>query len=237
MRIVKAPDAPTARAQAGQALNTFFSAHQNQPILFLISGGSSLEALQCIDTLKWTVAVTVGVLDDRFSQDPAINNYLQFSKTVVYQNALGQGVALLSSVPRPGETVAGWGAGYNQILTSWLEAHPDGLTLALMGIGTDGHTAGIMRYPNEPATFKKLFVDTDKKVVGYDATGRNRLPLRMTSTIPFLKSIDLAIVYAVGITKKAALIKVLAARGTLWQTPARVVRDMKAVWVFTDQEI
>ena len=103
------------------------------------------------------------------------------------------------------------------------------------GIGEDGHTAGIMPYPENSALFKSLFDDPEKWVVGYDAEGRNEHPLRVTVTLSFLREVvDHSIVYAVGDGKKEALRQVLAETGTLWQTPARIIHEMRNVMLFTD---
>ena len=62
--------------------------------------------------------------------------------------------------------------------------------------------------------------------------------MRVTTTFPYLLYVvDYSIVYAVGEEKKEALKRVLQDKGTLEETPARVIRDMKNVYLFTDQDI
>lgn len=237
LRIKAFSSAQIARQKAGRKVSELFLSSQDKSTLFLISGGSSLDVLPEIEPQALSSNITLGVLDDRMSTDSQINNFLQFTKTPLYPAAKKLGVLFLSSVPAYGDTVEAWGEKYNQVLENWFNSHPNAITIALMGIGADGHTAGIMRCPDNPEMFKKLFIDTDKKAVGYDATGRNPYPLRMTLTIPFIKIIDHAVVYTVGETKKEALVKSLAPSGTLWETPGRIILEMPDVWLFTDQKL
>ena len=72
------------------------------------------------------------------------------------------------------------------------------------------------------------------KTKRYDAEDKTPIPLRVTATLPFLREVDGAIVYAVGDQKAEALQKVVAHEGTLFSTPARVLKQMKSVTLFTD---
>lgn len=103
------------------------------------------------------------------------------------------------------------------------------------GIGEDGHTAGMMPYPEDPALFQSLFVDTDRWVVGYDAEAKNTCPKRVTATIPFLRNIvSESIVFMCGSEKRAALERVVNREGTVAKTPALILHEMKSVHFFTD---
>jgi len=50
---------------------------------------------------------------------------------------------------------------YESSLFEWAKKHPEGKIIATMGIGFDGHTAGIMPYPENPETFARLFEDKE----------------------------------------------------------------------------
>jgi len=69
---------------------------------------------------------------------------------------------------------------------------------------------------------------------GYDAKERNEYPQRATITLPFLREIDHSVMYMVGMEKKDALSRMLNAKGMLFETPARIVHEMKEVHIFTD---
>ena len=79
-----------------------------------------------------------------------------------------------------------------------------------------------------------MFDDPDQWVVRYDAGEKSPYPHRVTVTLPFLRQVDASIVYACGKEKQGALIKTLKLRGTLAETPGRVIQEMKKVDLFTD---
>jgi 6-phosphogluconolactonase/glucosamine-6-phosphate isomerase/deaminase len=108
--------------------------------------------------------------------------------------------------------------------------------IAIMGIGSDGHTAGIMPFPKNHTLFQKLFEDEDRWVVSYDAEDKNPYPLRITVTIPFLKkNVQQVIAFVVGQEKSTALRYVIATDESVAKTPARVMREIPAtVQLFTD---
>jgi len=49
-----------------------------------------------------------------------------------------------------------------------------------------------------------------------------------------LRMVDHAVVYVVGEEKRATFERVLAENGALAETPARIIREMKDVRLFTD---
>ena len=101
-------------------------------------------------------------------------------------------------------------------------------------MGPDGYTAGIMPYPKNEYLFNKQFEDENKWVVSYDAGKKNQYPLRVTTTIPFLKLIDISVMYVVGKEKADVLKKVLSDDIPHNIFPATVIKEMKKVFLFTD---
>ena len=124
-------------------------------------------------------------------------------------------------------------------LRQWREEFPKGKVVAVFGVGLDGHTCGIIPDINPEKTkskelFKNRFNDTDKWVVGYD-DANNEYKERVTITMPFIKEqVDHAVVFVSGENKRKALDNLLASEGDINKTPARVLRDIKDVEVFTD---
>jgi 6-phosphogluconolactonase/glucosamine-6-phosphate isomerase/deaminase len=51
----------------------------------------------------------------------------------------------------------------------------------------------------------------------------------------FLKSIDHVVMYVVGGSKKTALDAALLEKGKLNIYPARIIHEMRDVWLYTDQ--
>jgi 6-phosphogluconolactonase/glucosamine-6-phosphate isomerase/deaminase len=116
----------------------------------------------------------------------------------------------------------------------WLREHGDGKVIITQGVGPDGHTAGILPYPNDQDEFQNLFVDTERFVIGYDAGNRSPLPLRVTVTVPFLARVDESILYACGEVKRSSLEGTMGPEGSLAEIPGRVIHTMRHVTVFTD---
>ena len=68
-----------------------------------------------------------------------------------------------------------------------------------------------------------------------NAEEKNKFPLRVTVTLPFLRhEVDEAVVYATGKEKKEAIERVRASVGTLAETPARILHEMRNAQTFFD---
>jgi 6-phosphogluconolactonase/glucosamine-6-phosphate isomerase/deaminase len=92
-----------------------------------------------------------------------------------------------------------------------------------------------MPFPEDKKQFDKIFTKTDKWMIGYNAGAKSNLPLRVTATVPFLtKVVDHTIAFMTGKEKKAAFKKIQAEEGENHITPARIMREMKDVELFTD---
>lgn len=204
------------------------------PILLLCSGGSALDLFRDIQEDCFGSHITIGVLDERYSRDEAVNNFAQLRNTDFFKTAVCAGVRYIDTRPQEGETMERLAHRFERELHTWRKNNPEGVIIITQGIGPDGHTAGIMPFPEDPERFHELFENQDVWVRGYDAGNKNQHPLRITATITFLKTINHSIVYCVGENKRAALKQVIAEQGTCAGTPARVIRDMKNVTFFTD---
>jgi len=88
----------------------------------------------------------------------------------------------------------------------------------VLGVGDDGHTASL--FPGQPT------VDiADRFVVAVGKTeGRE---MRLTITAPVIEQARAAFVLAVGAKKTAALERVWSVSGSLRDTPARVIRNVR----------
>lgn len=208
------------------------------PCLLLLSGGSAFTVYEYIDPSSLSPLVTIGVLDERYSTDPKENNMAQLQQTSFYARATEHGCGVIDTTVHGSETQEELATRFHAALVDWKNHNPQGVIIATVGIGPDGHTSGILPFPENPQMFSNLFETTDKLVVGYDADGKNPYRYRVTTTYPFLKGyIDHVFVYAVGENKRDALTKVKSETGTYATTPARVLRDMKDVSLYTDINI
>jgi len=215
MKIFRYKTKEEAKQAAARKLNQLLGA-QEEPILFLASGGSSLKLLEGI---RLENHVTVSVLDERYSPDPAINNFAQLFKII-------QPEKFIDTRVRPQETLQQLAERFEQGLREWKRKNPNGKIIITQGMGSDGHTAGIM---------PGVSFDDKRWVVGYDAKEKSKFPLRVTTTYSFLRDqVDYSIAYITGEEKRNAFKKLLAEKGRLIETPARIMREMKQVEIFTD---
>ena len=236
MDIQTSPDAKTAAQKAATALSEAVASYKDQPVLFLCSGGSSLGVLPLIKTDIFGANTTIGMTDERFSTDPAINNFLQLSQVQFYKDITARGAAHFDGVPQNGEELEAMGKRYDAFLKTWHKDHENGKIVVLLGIGPDGHTAGMMPYPEDERAFGFLFEDGDVWAVGYDAGNKNQYPKRVTITMPVLRRTDMVVTYACGENKKNALTQALTA-GEFYKLPARIMRDLPHCLLCTDQEV
>ena len=244
--------------KTSDAVNAMLEREFGGPVIFLLSGGSSLALLSRIRAELLGPHITVMMSDERLSTDPKINNFAQMMATPFYENAAARGCAFVDTrpafakAPAVGkpladksagkaavmETVEELGARMHNSLNDWRAANPQGRVIMTQGVGPDGHTCGIMPFPSDEQKFKALFEGEGKWAVGYDASGKSEHPFRATVTISLLRNgVDESVAYAVGSGKKHALKRATAGDIELWKTPVAVMREMKKVTLFTDQHI
>lgn len=207
-------------------------------ILLLLSGGSSLALLDNIDYVNLGSQVTVTVLDERYSANPSENNMAQIASSKFYIKAKRAGCGFIDTRVQNNETQEQLASRFNNDLVTWIRQNPTGKIIATVGIGEDGHVSGIMPYPEDSALFNRMFdnKNDEELITSYDASGKNPYPKRVTTNINLIRKIDTAISYVIGENKKEALKKINDQDGSLNETPARVLREIKgSVFLFTDQ--
>ncbi|MDO8633452.1 MAG: 6-phosphogluconolactonase [Candidatus Wildermuthbacteria bacterium] len=219
MEVVRCKTKEEAIKNAGKKLNELFLSHQHSPVLFLSSGGSSLELLDEVEEQYLSHNLTVGMLDERMNVDPEASNSSKFRKTSFFAKLEAKNI-LLVDIFKEGFT--------------FREKYPQGKVIITQGVGADGHTAGVFPFPEDEKKFQDLFEDKERLVVEYDAGGKTEYSSRVTVTMPFLRKVDHSVVYMVGEDKHDALERVLAEEGTLHETPGRIVREMRDATIFTD---
>jgi 6-phosphogluconolactonase/glucosamine-6-phosphate isomerase/deaminase len=203
----------------------------------LLSGGSALSLLERVKAENLGKNITLSGLDDRYSTDPEVNTYSQIASLGFYKDAMERGAEQIDLRVKEGETISAMAGRMEKSLRDWREKNFNGFIIATQGVGPDGHTAGIMPYPEDPEQFKEMFEDPSHWVTGYNAGDKHKYPDRVTTTMPFLRDqVDHAIVYMAGNDKHEAFRRVSIPDGSLAETPARIIKEMKGtVEVFTDQ--
>lgn len=218
-------------------LNECLKSSKNHPVLLMLSGGSSLELLAGIEMRNIGKNVTITVLDERYSSDPAVNNFSQIEATEFYGKAEKRGIDYIDTSIRAGDTPKKLAQRFEKRLRSWIRRNPKGRIIVTQGIGPDGHTAGIMPFPENPKRFQKLFNQGRSWVISYNATKeKTPYPFRITVTYNFLREqVDCAVAYATGKQKKRAVKKLVAKKGSEADTPSRILLEMEDASLFTDQ--
>jgi 6-phosphogluconolactonase/glucosamine-6-phosphate isomerase/deaminase len=226
----------TPAQDAARRVHELLLEHQHTDVLLLLSGGSALTVLEQLDTTPLSERMTISVLDERYTFDDNASNFSQLTKSAFFERARKQHVNVIDPRPAEDEDLLDTARRFDLALKHWHITHHDGIVIATMGIGTDGHTAGILPHPNNPETFTELFHHQTRCVKGYHVDQRvSPYQDRMTVTNTYLlRHVDHAIVYVVGEEKHSALGAVCVKDGEFHKTPARILNSMRDVALYTD---
>lgn len=212
-----------------------FQEEGNTDVLFLSSGGSALEALDSIDEDVISPLLTIGVLDERFDPSNRVSNYMQLRKTTFYKRAVARGCRLIDTSTKKGQTQEELADFYETELLNWRTLHPKGVIFVTMGLGSDGHTAGIMPFPEDRERFKKLF-ESSRLVVSYDAGTKNPYPNRITVTMSFLRKVNAASIFIVGAGKGPVFRRLIESEDCA-EIPGCIMKSLSRGTVHVDREL
>ena len=231
--IFRDADVETLTAEAGEYLNTLLSENKNSPVLLLLSAGSALPLLNFVGISSLGPNLTITMLDDRFSQDPAVNNFARLQKTEFYKDALESNANFFGTLPRKDDTLASLANRQDHNLRRWRAENPFGKIIATLGMGPDGHTAGVFPFPEDSNQFHKLF-ESESWAVGYNVGEKNPHKERVTVTLTFLKQVDYALGFVLGKPKESRLERVIKRQGEVFELPAMAWHRIPNVKLFTD---
>jgi len=220
----------TPEKDAGNSLSDIFSKYKNEQILLLMSGGSAFSLLDYFDLSLINPNTTLGLIDERFSTNPNISNYIQLTNTKFFQQAIANRVKKLDFQIKQNDTLESTALRWDYEIKNWINNNPNGKIIATLGIGEDGHTAGIM-----PGTYEVNF-NSDKLALGYTVPKEiNQYTERITTTYTFLKKINNAIVYAVGPKKTKIINLITNNESNATETPSYIFKEMQFVKIFTNK--
>lgn len=220
---------------AANYLSRIVSDNSDRKALLLVSGGSALKILGEINPKYLGSNITISTLDERFSSDESVNNFLQIKNTEFFKRALSSGCNFLETVPKKDQSLESFASEINLAFKNWKNSNPNGVIIITQGMGPDGHTAGIMPYPDQVDEFNEIF-DTNEFVVGYSCGDKSKFSDRITVTPKFLiDEVDYSILYVVGIDKKSKLQELFTSNSEVWDLPISIIHAMKSVEIFTDQ--
>lgn len=233
MQIKRFETKEEAAAAAGEALNKLLADAKGTPVLLLLSGGSALSILGYISPSTLGENLTVTMLDERFSQDPEINNFLQLQKLDFYAQAQEANVNFIGTLPRPNENMDDMRARLEIAVKKWQDDNPKRKIFTTLGMGADGHIAGIFPYPNDVKFFENTF-ENHHLIAGYKAIGKHKHEDRITAALPLFKLIDEAIVFIWGAVKKAKFDELIKGKSQPHILPAVGIFETKHFQIFTD---
>jgi 6-phosphogluconolactonase/glucosamine-6-phosphate isomerase/deaminase len=225
----------TPLEDAVYALNTILANQAGTDILLLLSGGSALALAAHIDPALLSPQVTLTMLDERYTTDPHHSNFAQLTALPLGDILSTHAVSYIDTRPQPGESLDDTERRLDLAFKHWHITHHTGTVIATMGIGDDGHIAGVLPFPEDPTLFTSLFLSEHRCVRGYQTTpDKNPHTKRLTTTLSYLKKhVAHAVVYAVGESKRTAL-KALGGDAPIAQIPARILGVLPEVQVYTD---
>jgi len=218
-----------AAQKLGQDLSRKLASLKKIKSLLLLSGGSASKALRYIDGNALGRKLTIGVLDERYDPTNQNSNFWQLAQTNFYQKAKKAGCQLIDTSVKEKQTQKELAEFFEKSLRRWKTKNPEGIIIATIGMGPDGHIAGIMPGLRN---FNKVF-RSQQWIAAYDAGNKNPIPLRVTATITFLKLIDLAFAFICG-KGKAAAFKKIGRSKTMASLPAQVLQKIKKATIYTD---
>ena len=221
----------TPAVEAGSELSNMLLANTNIPLLLLISGGTAASVIEHVDTTLMGDHITLGLVDERFSKDPKVLNKTVLETSEFLTDGVKYGAHVLVIAIEDKESSDAVADRWEDQLRTWINWYPKGKIFAVLGIGEDGHAAGIMPNVKDVDFYGSRLALA--YTIGKEVSEHTE---RITVTFTFLKTyVDEAIVYAVGPKKHKAIDAFLADGTDPVSIPAAIFKEMKSVKFFTDK--
>ena len=233
--MIKVHTSGTPTDEAARALTKKIKEYKGKDMLLLFSGGSSLAIVDHIHPRILTKHCTVSVLDERFTFEKGAGNFSKLTQTAFFKYIEKKGIPYIDPRPHEGETLEETAKRFDLALKHWHITHDDGVVLATIGIGPDGHTAGILPISDEEM-FSKLFLKSNHCAVGYEVAPEiNPNTKRITTTATYLtRHVTYGCLYATGTQKRPILKKLLHEDIAITHMPAQVLKKIPNADLFTN---
>lgn len=191
-------------------------------VFWLLSGGSNIGvSVDVMDkiSIKLSKNLTIGLADERYGELP---DYPESNWTKLMAAGFKAKQATLKPLLKEGLSFEQAVEKYQNIIVDGLKNND--LVLAQLGIGEDGHIAGIL--PDSPAA-----LEIKSLVCGY----QSQPFLRLTLTFKALKRVDIAYVFAFGKNKFDALSSLASQDLQPIKQPAQILKQIPKVCIYNDQ--
>jgi 6-phosphogluconolactonase len=190
-------------------------------VLWLVSGGSNIQAsVQIMGSIseEQSRRLTVTLADERYGEPGhQDSNWEQLiaagleGKQAKLQPVLQAGTDFETTVKEYDQAIA--------------QAFADSdVVIAQLGIGADGHVAGIL--PESPAAREATALAAGYATPPYQ---------RMTLTFPALRRVNAAYAFAFGEPKLQALIALQSGKQPLTELPSQILNELPEAYLYSDQ--
>jgi 6-phosphogluconolactonase/glucosamine-6-phosphate isomerase/deaminase len=190
-------------------------------VLWLVSGGSNVPASVSVMLnvpARLSRNLSISLIDERWGKPG--------HKDSNWQQLLQAGFdgkrASLLPVLRPGSAFKQSIKDFGDLIKRAFDEND--IAIGQLGIGADGHIAGIL--PGSAAA-----QESKDLAAGYEAPPLKRLTL----TFPALRRLDSAYVFAFGGPKRQTLESLRTRKTGLSEQPAQILKELKEAYVYNDQ--
>jgi 6-phosphogluconolactonase/glucosamine-6-phosphate isomerase/deaminase len=219
MHFILTSDWEEGIADLGQRLQAELTGGKR--VLWLLSGGSNIAAsVRVMDKIQGELTQNLSLMlgDERYGEaGHDDSNWAQ-----LLQAGLNPGKATVYPVLQADLTFEGTLERFNRLANQALAEND--IIIGQLGIGPDGHIAGIL--PETEAAHQE-----SELVAGYDGGQYKRLTL----TFPALLKIDASYTFAYGESKREALTNLQAGALELAKQPAQILRELPEAYIYNDQ--
>lgn len=234
----------TPAQEAGKQISSSIQEHVGDTVCIL-SGGSALDVVEYIqpgkkcfhnDCHKMTCDIsecrTIFIMgDERVSREPDINNFLQLQRRYIHHPILN---SVIQTVPKENQSAKDFAHTIEETFFSILTELNNPKIILLLGVGTDGHTAGI--FPLSKTVFQETY-PADQTYVPVTLEGLT-IDSRASFTPDWiLQNVDELIGYVVGTDKREILTKLNSEDKKLNERPAELLKLHTRSTVYTDLDV
>jgi 6-phosphogluconolactonase/glucosamine-6-phosphate isomerase/deaminase len=215
---------------AGEHISNLIAQHDGD-VVCLLSGGSALDIVEYITDQEKSECRTIFMMgDERGSRDGKINNSLQLLERYPNHYVTDN---LILTVPEAGENLENFTSRISKIFSAEILKLKNPKILQVLGVGSDGHTAGIFPLPKE--TFTATYDRPGVCIVPVHLEGL-RIDSRASVTPNWiLTRPDELIVYIVGVGKNRILESLIHETKEIHERPAELIKHHTGTTVYTDQ--
>ncbi len=219
-------------AQAlGERVTEIINQHTGD-ILCILSGGSALDVVEYIQPLYKSECRTIFIMgDERVSGAPSENNYLQLKTRYEGFRILDR---IIDTSIHTDERAPEFSKRIQTEIEKYILESKNLKIISILGIGGDGHTAGI--FPME----REAFLDTYPDDQTYVSVSLDSLELNFRASLTpgwILANVSELFVYVAGPSKLDILYMLISEDKSIHERPAELIKQHINAHIYTDQTI